>query len=330
MGKLTLILLIFLLVSVTSSSQHFDGVLSSSSLAFGQNMLKFVQWKQQLGFGDGLVKLAFGVVDRKHINRTHQKDELPIERTTSSLKIIIDELELVIGTDPRVTTLLQSLIREVGKIVAEERRFWRIWESRLDLEDLNEKTIRDFIADLVKPGMNLIPGTLENINAIIRYEMLGLIRYLNSLPISNHCGTITITPRHVLYHLFTMLLETEITAFSLLHADYALLQFLSNGKQSTSIYSFRFLWTSFVTPLLSFCRLQQRRKTYDECYICKSHGGHFRKCRQTFFALVEIHVQLPARSVCRRCKLRTLCGCATDIHLQYTRHFPLQPLHASM
>jgi hypothetical protein len=235
MGKLTLILLIFLLVSVSYSSQHSYDVLSSSSLAFGQNMLKSVQWKQQFGFGDGLVKLAFGVVDHKYINRTHQKDELPIERTTSSLKNIINELELVIGTDPRVTTLLQSLIREVGQIVAEERRFWRIWKSRLDLEDLNEKTIRDFVENLVKPGMNSIPGILENTNAIIRDEMWGLIRYLNSLPSSNHCGTITIYPRHVLNHLFTVLLETEITAFSLLHADYALLQFLSNGKKSTFI-----------------------------------------------------------------------------------------------
>jgi Domain of unknown function (DUF4803) len=81
-------------------------------------------------------------------------------------------------------------------------------------------------------------GKLENINPMIREKHVGgfgesfvfvIINYLNSLPNSKHCGTIT-GPRHILYHLFILLIETEMRAYYLLHTGYLLMQYLSTGK----------------------------------------------------------------------------------------------------
>jgi hypothetical protein len=247
MGKLNLIFVIFVLIAVIDSPKPVNGFVFSFLVdvlkGFGRYMLNFVQSRVNGNVGSRLDKVIFGDSNSEYIEKLHREllqrmDEFSNELSWSTLKII-KELTLVIGVNSKVTTLLQSLMKQVYLIEAEEQQFRRIWDAK---SDLNNKTVRDFVDDMIKPGMNSLPGTLEKINALIREKHLGgfdeslilvFINYLNSLPISKHCGTIT-APRQVLYHLFTVLVETEMKGYCLMNAGYTMMQMLTKGECLTN------------------------------------------------------------------------------------------------
>jgi uncharacterized phage infection (PIP) family protein YhgE len=145
MGNLNLVFLIFATVTVINGLHRFNGPLLSPMTrfkqAFGQYMLDIASSRTQLSNGEGLEKLASGAVNRRNIKNLQREilyrvDEFSNELSPSTLKMI-NKLARVIGTNSEVTTLLQSLMKEVNQIESEERQFWRIWESKHDLAEKN-------------------------------------------------------------------------------------------------------------------------------------------------------------------------------------------------